>query len=134
MKKILSDQEVQTIRLCHHDFDGLSIKQAALKMGLSQRRIQQLLQSAKRKAPQMFPILTPRQADVQYFISEYKYTYKQIAKELHISEQTVVKTVRTLREKGAYIEKRKPTIQLWVGDNDEILNRDHLDDKIIQKF
>ena len=60
MKRHLTTNEEQAIRFCHHEFDGLSVEDAAKKMSIKVRAMQRLLCNAKKKAPQMFPILTPR--------------------------------------------------------------------------
>lgn len=54
MERLITEQEEQAIRLCHFNFGNLSTKAAAVIMGISQRRVQQLLQSAKKKAPQLW--------------------------------------------------------------------------------
>ena len=77
MKRILTKKEEMAIRLVHHDFFGMTTKLAALQMGLGQRRVQQLLQSVRLKAPQMFPILTKQQADVRFWITERGYTFER---------------------------------------------------------
>lgn len=124
MKRTLSQREEQALRLCHHEFEGMTTKLAAKAIGISQRRVQQLLQSIKLKAPQMFPILTKRQTDIRFWITEKGCTLEQTAGILLISRQTVAKTVETLRKKGVCLEKRKPTLQY----------QNYMDDKMVQKF
>lgn len=60
-------KEQEVYRLCHQDFAGKSTREAALIMGITQRRVQQLLASLKKKSPQLFPILTLIQAR-DYFL------------------------------------------------------------------
>src|SRR5271157_4599276 len=56
-KRVLTKREETAIRLCHHDFKGLSVEQAAKRMGIKIHSVQDLLKDAERKAPQLFPIL-----------------------------------------------------------------------------
>ena len=109
MNRIITPKEEQVIRLCHHDFAGLTTEQAAQQMGISRRRVQQLLQSAKHKAPQMFPILTAHQMEIRALINDGGLTFEQVAETLGISANTVSSIVETLKKAGVYLEKRKPT-------------------------
>lgn len=110
MKRILTEQEVEVIHFCHHDHCGYATSTAAIMMKISQRRVQQLLNSAERKAPQLFPILSTQQNRVKDFINDWGMTFEQIASELKISVHTVDSVVTTLKEKGVFIEKRKKTV------------------------
>ena len=109
MKRVLSQQEGIAIRNCHHDFFALTTEQAAQRMGVSKRRIQQLLQSAKQKVPTFFPILTARQNTIKQLINDSGLTFEQVAETLDISTNTVSSIVEVLKKKGVYLEKRKPT-------------------------
>lgn len=54
--RLLTKQEEQAFRLTHKDFLGLPTWDAASEMGISERRVQQLLASVKKKAPQLFAV------------------------------------------------------------------------------
>lgn len=124
MKQMLTKQETEAYRWCHHDFKGLSTFETGKRMGLSQRRVQQLLQSVKRKAPQLFPILTQRQVDVDLLINEQGWTFEETAKALRISTPAVSNIVEAMKKKGVKFLRRKPTesYQNW------------MDSQIQQKF
>ncbi len=124
MSRILTVKEEQAIRLCHHSFVGAPTKEAAQIMGISQRRIQQILKNAKLKAPQMFPILTKRQAEVRTLINDSGLTFEQVAKVLDISANTVSGIVETLKGNGVCLEKRKPTKHY----------QDFMDNEVVEKF
>lgn len=121
MNRNITPKQERAYRLCHHNFEGLKTSEAAKRMGISQRQVQQLLQEAKRKAPQLFPILTERQRQVQDYACENGFSFEQIAELLGVSEFIIAGIVRTLRKKGVYLEKRKPTVQYqnWM-DNQKI--------------
>lgn len=110
MKQITKDEEI-VYRLCSDQFKGLTTKEAAKQLGISQRRVQQLLQSVHAKAPQLFPILTKRQAQIEELVNGLGLTYEQIAKRLHITVSTVESTVQTLKKKGVYFESGREVLQ-----------------------
>lgn len=124
MKRIITEQEERAIRLCHHDFGGLTQKDAARLMGKTRQRVQQLLQSAEQKILSLFPILTKRQVEVRDYINKSGLTYEQIAKILNVSKSNVGNIVETLKKKKVYLEKREPVrkYELW------------MDSQIVQKF
>ena len=96
MRTITTKQE-HAFRLCHHDFEGLSVKDAANYMGTSVRAIRNLLKSVEEVAPQMFPILTPRQ---QVILALYNQPMQHeiIAAGLRISRCTLKREIAFLRE------------------------------------
>ena len=124
MKRILSKKEEQAFRLCHQDWEGMTTRDAAVAIGLSQRRVQQLLQSVEQKAPALFPILTKCQMVVRDCINENGFTFKQIAEVLCVSESNVDNIVKTLKKKGVILERRKPTVQY----------QDYMDNQVKERF
>ncbi|HDY88780.1 MAG TPA: HTH domain-containing protein [bacterium] len=117
-ERILTNHEELAYRYCHQDFKGLTTAKAAEKMGVTQRRVQQLLRSAVQKCPQLLPILTKRQTEIRLLINDDGFTSEQIAQLLNISIHTVGSTVSVLKTKGIYLEKRKPTLsyQKWMDN------------------
>lgn len=124
MKRILTQLEETAIHFCHHDLVGFTTDEAAKILGLSQRRVQQLLQSAEQKAPQLFPLLTRHQAAIKWLINEAGLTFEQVAGVLEISVNSVSNVVKTLKEKGVHIERRKKTAQY----------QNYMDGQIREKF
>lgn len=123
-KRTLTKQEITAYRWCHHYFKGLTTAEAGKRMGLSQRRVQQLLQSVKRKAPQLFPILTPQQVEVDILINEEGHTFEETAKALHISVPTVSNIVEAMKKKGVKFLRRKPTVSY----------QKYMDKQVVEKF
>jgi len=97
---MLSEQEVKIYRLCHHDFEGLPVTKVADRMGLSPRRIQQILAGIEAKAPQLFPILTRTQAHAYSLRVDSGLTLKQIAFLTGRTRAAVAKSIRAAVEKG----------------------------------
>ena len=60
MKRNLSHQQEVVIHLCHHDFEGLSAGAASVRLGITRLQVLRHLCNIRKKAPQLFPILTPR--------------------------------------------------------------------------
>ena len=78
-KNAITNSEVRAYRLCHHDFNGLLVWQAAVVMAVTPRWIEQLLASLEVKAPQLFPILTTVQAHIYHLYIEEGWTMRAIA-------------------------------------------------------
>ena len=97
MKRNLTPNEEEALRNCHHDFEGKSIKEAAVCMGRSIRAVQRLLCSAKKKAPQMFPILTPRYRAIMSMYDQH-ISRKAIMEGLGITKGVLAREVAFLRK------------------------------------
>ena len=108
--RILTETEEAAYRFCHQDFDGRSKVDAATIMRISVRRVQQLLASVEKKCPSLSCVLPPQQYQVQNLINELGKTYEQIAVILSITEAAVASTVRALKDKGVFLEKRRKTV------------------------
>lgn len=100
MKRLITEKEEEAYRLCHHDFGGLPTRRAAVRMNVSQREVQRLLENAKNKAPQLFPILTWRQKQVYDLWAER--THAEIATILETSESNVGNIVDAINKKFGY--------------------------------
>ena len=86
--------------MCHHSFEGLSTGVAAVVMGLSQRRIEQLLCSLEVRAPQLFPILTVVQArDYHLYVVE-GWTLREIAIDTGRHVSSVGRSIIVATKKG----------------------------------
>ena len=66
-RRVLSYEEEMVIRYMHHDHGAMSIEAASRLMLTAPARIRRVLASAKRKAPQLFPILTEAQRKLLRF-------------------------------------------------------------------
>ncbi len=123
-KRILTETEEAAYRFCHQDFDGRPKVEAAIMMGITVRRVQQLLASVEEKCPQLSRVLPPQQAKVQSLINDQGCSYEQIAVILELSVVAVASTVRALRDKNVFLEKRKKTVRY----------ENHLDSQVTERF
>ena len=108
--RVLTEFEEKVLRLCHHDFEGRTQALAAFHLDVSQKKISKTLSHLREKAPQLFPILTKRQALIRGLIVECGFTHRQVAETQHISVDTVDSTVATLKEKGICFPHSRKTI------------------------
>lgn len=92
--------------MCHHDFGGKSIEDAAIHMDRKPRAVQRLLCNARLKAPQMFPILNPQHRAILMMYDQHM-SRGAIAVGLGLSLATLEKRVVFLREHG-FLWDRKP--------------------------
>lgn len=102
--RVITEQEEQALRLVHHDFDGYPIDDVARVMGITPKKVKALLKSVERKAPQLFPILTPRQRTVLQLYDE-RLSRTIIAESLGITVTVLKKEVGFLREHGFLVSK-----------------------------
>lgn len=100
MKNRITKLEAEVYRNCHHDFEGLTIREAAIRMELRRHIVRRLLKSLKRKAPQLFPILSKRQFQVYQMVVEHGLTQAAIAATLGVSQSTIHDMVNKMKEQG----------------------------------
>lgn len=105
-KRILSQLEEKIVRACHHDFKGLSIEEAADRIGLTPDEVKQKLKEIKQKTPQLFPILIPQHRAILLMYDKHM-SRASIAVALGISEQELHKKIAFLR-KHKFLWNRKP--------------------------
>ena len=86
-------------RMCHHDHAGWTVQEVADLMGRSEDWVLDRLSEMEVLAPQLFPILTPRQHRVRTMV-RLGLTNAQMAQLLKISCSTVSNVLVTLRNKG----------------------------------
>lgn len=99
MKRLLSHEQERALRLVHHDHGGQSVENAAAMMGITVKELKKLLRSAKRLAPQMFPILTPEHQAILLMRDQHK-SNATIAAGLHLTLPMLKRRVAFLRERG----------------------------------
>lgn len=124
-KNAITKNEVKAYRLCHHSFDGMLTRDAAAVMGVTPRRVEQLLASLKEKAPQLFPILTPLQArDYHLYVVE-GWTLQEIADDTGRGFRRVSESIRAAVAKGMTKLRGKNELLRYTND---------MDSKIVRKF
>ena len=97
MKRTLSKFEEHIVRLCHHDFGGLPIEDAAAKIDITVPKLRGKLRQIKRKCPQLFPILTPQHQAI-LMMQDKHMSRISIAATLGISEKSLIKKITFLRK------------------------------------
>jgi hypothetical protein len=106
-QRILDKQEEQVIRYHHHEFMALSVGETAVKMEIPVRKVYSYLKSIKRKAPQLFPILTAEQFKVYKLLTEENMDYGGVAARLDCTSERVNKIVVQLHNKGFNTDRPK---------------------------
>jgi len=97
-KRIISERQEAAYRYVSHDFDCLTVEEAAKKMGITASAVSQLLKSMEAVAHQLFPLLTRQERDVLEML-ESNLTVKQIAPAVKLTERQVHRIVDSLTEK-----------------------------------
>ena len=122
MKRNLTHEEERIIRMHHHEFKGLTLSETAKVLELTEPYLRAALAEIKRKAPSMFPILTPRQVAVRTGW-ENGLSQAAIAAGLDLTEAQVKQDCNYLY-KHNFIASRPVTVAY----------ADHMDEKVIQRF
>ncbi|KKN69794.1 hypothetical protein LCGC14_0437400 [marine sediment metagenome] len=95
-------------------------------LGVSLKCINSHMRKMQRIAPQLFPILTPRQMDIYILREVMGMTHPKISKYLGVTWQTAARTVYYMRKKGIYLQPnclhRVDTYSPW------------MDSKVTHKF
>lgn len=132
-KRLLTLREEQAYRLVHQDFEGLSKAVAAKKMNIGIGQVRRLLASVRKKAPQLFPILTPLQAKiVKYCEAHPALSYKECAEFLKMSSKNFYSIISRLKRRG------KINWNIYGSERNVIKHiasyETFMDDKIVEKF
>lgn len=104
MTRLITERQERIYRMRHHDFAGLTTKQVAAILGVTPKCISCHMQKLKSIAPQLFPILTPRQMDVYVLHEKMGMTHPEVEKYLGTSVGTSAATVRCMRKKGMFFQ------------------------------
>lgn len=125
-QRLLTKMEWRVLELCHHEHEGLSTSDAADKLGITQQMVYKHLASAREKAPQMFPLLTVKQAKILHLYTVEGWSVAMIAEVWDIAEATVRGYLRRLRDKGVLNDDR-PNRPLSFDENT-------MSDKVVSKW
>jgi DNA-binding CsgD family transcriptional regulator len=127
MKRLITEQQERAYRLCHHDFDGHTIQEAAEIMRITPVSVYKLLARMKKAAPHLFPILSKNHATIWRMFLAGK-TCKQIADELGETEAALQTKLYKVKEKMGYTEEFNPKAK------DVICFRDYMSHQVKIKF
>ena len=106
MIRLITERQEQIYRMRHHDFSGLTTKQVAAMLGIHPKNVSCQMWTMQKIAPQLFPILTRRQADIYHMFVNVGLKQKVIGKALGISKACVGVLIHRLRNKGMYVPRR----------------------------
>ena len=125
----ISLQGETAYRLCHHDFFGLSVQEAAEVMGIESRTVYAHLEKVKAAAPQLFPVLPQRSAKIYFLFTVENMTVFEISQTLHISMKTVSELLWRL-----YRDRQETGLFFRSGSRRRIKYESWMDPHIRQEF
>jgi len=99
-KRLITKRQEEILRLCHHDFAGLSQAEAAKMLDISQSAVSDVLKHIEKVMPQMFPLLTKLEAKCYHHWTVDGWSMSQIARHLDQSENAIYKTLQRAKNKG----------------------------------
>lgn len=103
MTRLITERQERIYRMRHHDFDGLTTKQVASKLNLTMACVTHHMRQMRKIAPQLFPILTEKQANVYNLYVRAKISTFAVAKALNVSVFIVKNRIYEMRRKGMFI-------------------------------
>jgi DNA-binding CsgD family transcriptional regulator len=121
MTRHITHRQEQIYRLRHHNFDGLTTKQVATMLGITTHSVARHMWEMQKIAPQLFPILTKRQADIYHMFAELGLEQKIIAGILGISKSCVGVLIHRLRNKGIYVPRRRRHVLYMPKAHDHLI-------------
>ena len=104
-KRNLSHLEEVIIKWHHHDFVGLGLGETARLVSLTVSELKQKLKQIEKKAPTLFPILTPQHRAILLMYDKHM-SRASIAVALGVTEQKLHKEIAFLR-KHKFLWNRK---------------------------
>lgn len=109
-KRLINEFDEKVLRLVHHDFGGLSQKEAAKRLSISTSTVSKALSRVRAKAPQLFPILTQTQKTVCEHVLDGS-SYAWIADTLSKSEAAIKDIVYRMKKKGVIFPRTPKTVR-----------------------
>lgn len=127
MKRVISEHEERVYRLCHHEFGGMTVAEAAKKLGMGMTHVRAVLRRLKHKAPQLFPILTKKQWNIYKLYTEHGMTQDEISVLYKTCQSNIHGVLKRMKEKGM------PGIELE-GVGDTVVYTPGMDKYIKRRF
>ena len=121
MKRHITQRQEQIYRMRHHDFDGLTTKQVAAMLGITTHSVARHMWEMQKIAPQLFPILTRRQADIYHMFVNVGLEQRVIARILGISKSCVGVLVHRIKNKGMYVPRRRRHVLYMPRAHDHLI-------------
>lgn len=115
MERIISEKQEKVYRLVAGEFEGLSTKEAAGRLGVGQRAVQSMLKRIEEKAPQLFPLITKQEYHVLQLLQNGA-TNSEITEALGLSACRVSQIKKSLIAKKRWKDMPTPkTLRLTDG-------------------
>ena len=117
-KRLITEQQEQILRACHHTFDGLTQAEAAEKLGIPQSVISDALNRIEKVMPQMFPILTRLEAERYHLYMVEGWSVDEIAEHFEVLPRSVYYALQRAKDKGMFFTDAKNRMLSYNPDMD----------------
>lgn len=97
---IITERQLQALKLCHHDFEGLTMTEAAMRMGISTVAVCKLLARVKEKIPQYFPLMTKLEVKCYHHLTVDGWPIHEIANKYETNIWSIYRALQRCRDKG----------------------------------
>jgi len=123
MKKLPTEFQINVYKACHCQYDGLTISEAATRLGVLPAKVKQAIRAIRKITPVI--LLTKNEGHIRNFIHDFGLTHEQVARVMDMTVKNVERIVMNLRKKGIVSMPKPKTVQY---------NGTFADDKIVRKF
>ena len=106
-KRLITEKQERALRLCHHDFEGLSQIEAAKRMNISQSALSGLLTKVKKVLPQYFPILTKLEMERYHLYMVEGWDVDEIAEHFEVTPSAIQLALQRAKDKGMFFSEEK---------------------------
>lgn len=121
MTRHITQRQEQIYRMRHHDFAGLTTKQVAAMLGITTHSVARHMWEMQKIAPQLFPILTKRQAEIYHMFVNVGLEQKVIGRILGISKNNVATAIYRIKNKGMYVPRRRRHVLYMPRAHDHLI-------------
>lgn len=129
VRRLFSKRQEVVLRLCHHDHFGLSLADAADTLNTTVQSVCDTLSRVRAVAPQLFPILTPQQAEIYEMFVSRNMPCRDIAYMLDMGVRNVQKILKSM-----YDDRKVTGLMFRPGTAVRLSYENWMDKYILTKF
>lgn len=113
LKRLITKRQERALKLCHHDFGGLTQKEAAKIMGITPASLSGLLSRVKKVYPCYFPLITKQEAKIYHYYMVDGWSVSEIAEYMELTERAVYDSFKRAQRKDMHFTEARGRVLSW---------------------